>query len=337
MNAFLEGLYPSLDLVSRWITAELALGLCHAPYRDLLARGARPGEIAARDGVDEDKLRALLASLEREGLVELDGDIARLSEAGRRLCEYTGWLTLFVGGYAPLFRNVDGILRGSYRGPLRDGRLVGVGSCMISEHLSIPVTRRLMAQIRPTAKFIVDSGCGNAQYLVSFCERYPELRAVGVDQSEEACAEARRLIAAKGLEDRVSVLCGDILDYDGADVPDFVIFAFILHEIVGRVGEAGLVDFLDSLRRRYPDTDLIVIEVDDQTSTNPDVFRTPMGRGYYNYYFLIHALTHQRLLPDARWRELFDQAGFALLSHKVIDPSLDPSGLEVYYALRPRR
>src|SRR5207237_10425964 len=121
--------------------------------------------------------------------------------------------------------------------------------------------------------------------------RYPELYAIGVEENTEACEAGRRLVAERGLKDRITLVNRDILSYDPTAVPDFIIFAFVLQELVEQVGERQLVAFLATLRREFPGSHVIVIEVDDVSATDPGAFATPMGRGFYNYYFMLHPFT----------------------------------------------
>ncbi len=336
MSSFGSGLDSALDIISKWATGELVFQLCHASYRDLLERGAPLREIATRDGIDEQLLEAFLSSLAREGIVEWHGDTVRFSPRGEQLCRYSGWFTLFIGGYGRLFRNVDSILHGHYDGPRRDGRYVGIGSCLISQYDAIPLTCRLMARTRPHAEFVVDCGCGAALSLVSLCEAMPHLRAIGVEENAESCMEGRRVVAARGMEARIEIVNSDIRNFVPPESPDFIMFSFVLHELVAQLGEDGLVAFLRGLGARFPESYLLAIEVDDASKSNPDVFESGIGRGYYNYYFMLHPFTNQRLLSDSQWQRIFESAGYRLIDRQIVDPEVDSSGLEIGYVLAPR-
>jgi 2-ketoarginine methyltransferase len=335
MNDFAPGLLTTVDMLSRWVTAELLFQLCHAPYLERLRSGDEPAAFARDFGLDPDLFEVYLCSLQREGIVETDGKRVRLSELGSRYCRYAGWITLFVGGYGTLFRNVDAILRGTHRGARRDAGWVGIGSCLMSQFDSIPLTGALIERVRPDAALVLDYGCGNALSIVTLCERNPRLRAIGVEESAVACEAARRLVAERGLDDRVSVVNADVLSYEPTCTPDIVVFAFVLQELAGQSGEAELIGFLSKLGRSFPRSHVVVIEVDDVSKTDPGVFETPMGRGFYNYYFMLHPFTDQRLLPDAAWRRIFAEAGFTVVAREVVDRDIDPSGLEVGYVLEP--
>jgi len=335
MPKILTGLNSTLELISRWATAEVMFQLCKAPYLDALRAGGSINQIATKHNLDRELFIELIDALDREGLARHEGDTVKLSQRGEDVCQCAGWLTLYVGGYGPLFRNIDGIVRRTYSGPRRDGRFVATGSCQISQYDSIPLTRRLIERTRPDARMVVDFGCGNAQYLVTFCEQMPGLRAIGVEENADACDEGRKLIATRNLQDRISLVNSSAIHFTPEEEPDFIIFAFVLHELVSQLGESGVETLLRAFRTRCPNTLLLIIEVDDARETNPDIFNTPIGRGYYNYYFMWHPFTNQRLLPDRAWRALFRGAGFEVIESEVASREIDPSGLEIGYVLRP--
>jgi 2-ketoarginine methyltransferase len=335
MSEFLEGLLESTDMISRWATAEILFQLCHAPYLERLRQGASTADIASEFHLDPELFDVYVTALEREGVVTRENRIVKLSILGNRLCRYVGWFTLLVGGYGVLFRNVNKILDGTYDGPRRDANWVGIGSCSMSQYDCIPLTKQLMDQVKPDAKRVLDYGCGNAQYLVSFCERYPHLKAIGVEENKQACEAGRRLLMERGLEDRITLVNSDVLSYEPDEPPDFILFAFVLQEIVAQSGEAAVIELLRGLAEKFPSRHILVVEVDDVTKTNPEIFETPIGRGFYNYYFMLHPFTHQKLLPNQEWKALFARAGFSVIAQQAVDRAVDPSGLEIGYVLQP--
>jgi len=59
----------------------------------------------------------------------------------------------------------------------------------------------------------IDLGCGKAEVLIRVVERYPDVRAVGLDRSPAILAEARRQADARAPEARISLLEEDVRDY----------------------------------------------------------------------------------------------------------------------------
>ena len=59
----------------------------------------------------------------------------------------------------------------------------------------------------------LDLGCGKAEVLIRVVERYPDVRAVGLDRSPDIIAEARRQAETRVPEARVTLLEEDVRDY----------------------------------------------------------------------------------------------------------------------------
>jgi 2-ketoarginine methyltransferase len=110
---------------------------------------------------------------------------------------------------------------------------------------------------------------------------------------------------------------------------------FVLHEILGQEGEAGLIKFLSQLTDRFPDICIIVIEVDNVID-NPRLMQHGLSLAYYNPYYLLHPFTNQRLESQAFWDNLFEKCQLKILAKEAIDPRVDSTGLEIGYLLQKR-
>ncbi len=60
---------------------------------------------------------------------------------------------------------------------------------------------------------VLDLGCGKAEVLLRIVERYPEVRAIGLDTSPAVLAEARRQAEERVPESKVSLFEQDVRDY----------------------------------------------------------------------------------------------------------------------------
>ncbi|MDQ1383845.1 MAG: hypothetical protein QOG65_1224 [Actinomycetota bacterium] len=80
--------------------------------------------------------------------------------------------------------------------------------------------QRLVASLRPlTGASIVDLGCGWAELLLRVLEDEPTTRGVGVDRDAPSIARARLNAEARGVHDRVRLVCEDAAAWsDEADV-----------------------------------------------------------------------------------------------------------------------
>lgn len=294
--------------------------------------------IAATLRMDRWRLETFLHYLRNEGYVEIDDeDGVQLSAQARALEPYRPWYTMMIGGYTPTWMGMGAALvEGAPPAP-RDLRQVGVGSCGISHHDAIPLTRRLMACAPTPCTRLLDLGCGNGMYLVEFCRALPSIeKAWGIEPSAASCEEARRLIDAHGLHDRVSIINGaaaTALQVDADLSPNFAVIGFVLHEILGQEGREGVIRFLQGLLDRFPDLSLIVIEVDGRLH-DAQAMGGALGLAYYNPYSTLHPFTLQRLESPAFWENLFADAGLMVHERLTTDPEVDSTGLELGYLLR---
>lgn len=288
--------------------------------------------------MDRWRLETFVHYLRNEDYLRLDDQQGvHLTPAAQALEPYRPWYTMMIGGYTPTWMGMGQALQAGTPPAPRDLRQVGVGSCGISHHDAIPLTRRLMALAPTPCTRLLDLGCGNGLYLVEFCLALPDIeRAWGIEPSAGSCEAARKLIAQHGLQDRVSITQGaaaSALDVAADLSPNFAVIGFVLHEILGQEGRDGVIAFLQGLVGRFPDLNLIVIEVDGKLH-DPAHMASGLGQAYYNPYSTLHPFTLQRLETPAFWDALFADAGLKTLAQLTTDPGVDSTGLELGYLLR---
>ncbi|MCR9192959.1 MAG: 2-ketoarginine methyltransferase [Gammaproteobacteria bacterium] len=273
-----------------------------------------------------------------ENIVLLDDTELSLTEYGKSLLKFRGWYEMMIGGYGNTFLQMGTCLRAGTNGATRDAKHVGIGSCAISQYDALPLTKKLLSLSSKNYQLALDIGCGNAQYLVEFCHYFPQIKAVGVEPDKEGFFAAQKLVEAHDLSDRVYLANKTALEFfSGNDKePDIVIISFVLHEILGQSGEKIVKEFLRSIVERYPEIDIVVIEVDNQI-TNPTIMQHGLSGAYYNPYYLLHYFTDQKLETDAYWTDLFADCNLDIIGKDYPDYKVDSTKLEIGYLLRAKK
>jgi 2-ketoarginine methyltransferase len=334
--AFRPTLLRALDYLAGWGTAELLLAIVEdEPLLAALEQGVSAEQLAQRLGSPDTALtKALLQALHSEGALVSEGGVYRLAEDLSQLRAVHGWLELLMEGYRELFQGVGRLMREGAsieRNHLR----VATGSARIAIYDAVPLTLRLIERLGASEGVVLDYGCGSGLYLITLCAQHPGLRAIGVELAQETVQAARARVSEAGLEDRIAIEHASAPDYVPSEQVDFVVSAFVLHEIVGQRGVQGTVEFLSAFGERFPNAKLLIIEVSNpyEEGRGELVGSDRQGRGYYNYYIWLHSVTTQRLLPHAQWLELFARAGYRVLHEERVDDIVDSTGLEIGYAL----
>lgn len=335
---FRPSLLQGLRYVSSLLVAELLWAIVQdEAVLEELEAGVTAAELVERvGGPDPQVAAALLDALRFEGVLEQRGGRYRLAAELSELRSIRGWFELLIGGYRPLFQQVGTLLRQGRGSVPRNDLHVARGSADIGRFDSVPMTLRIMERLGGGAGLVLDYGCGNGFSLVTLCQSGPALRAVGVEVAAGSVQAARRLVAEAGLSDRIDIMLATQPGFFPELQPDFVVIAFVLHEIAGAAGIDGCVDFLRELGRRYPQAALVVVEVaDPRLDGRQQLLMTdPQGRHYYNHYLWIHSVTQQQLLTREQWSGLFDRAGYRVVCEEEVDPVVDPTGLEFGVGLR---
>ncbi len=337
-NDFLDGLFDSLSSIRGYGVASILQQILRMDLFDDLGDSRTVEQLSAQRGFDATVLESVLDFLHVEGFVDRqEGPPAtyRATAKATSVARYRGYFNLLVGGYGKIIGALDQMLDSGPGAVARDGEMVGAGSCQISQYDALPLAARLLRQVGGDTSSFVDIGCGDAGFLCDLCTQLPAARGIGVEPSTAAYQAGLELIEQRRLGDRVSLVNTDAQSLEGVARPDFFIFSFVLQEILGTDGEQGLVDYLKALAERYPSSRILAIEVDYRPH-DLEVMRTEMGIGYYNLYYFLHPLTQQRLVSRQLWLQLFERSGYDVECEQVVDPRVDPTGLELGFVLRPQ-
>ncbi|MDT0262318.1 methyltransferase domain-containing protein [Jatrophihabitans lederbergiae] len=310
----------------------LRLGL----FTSLDRRPHTTQELATNHSLDAGRLGALLRYLENEQYVR-DADAWQLTDKARQLLPIAPWYELLLDGYTTTFDQLgDALAAGSPYATRVDHR-VGSGSCGISQHDALPLVESLLDRSDGPVDTVVDLGCGNGAFLLELLRRRPNLRGVGLEPSGEACQEAGKLAAAAGLSDRVTfhqAPARSALEVELAPAGAGVCFltAFVLQEMLEQEGDAAVEALVGGVLAGLPEAQWIVIEVDHQPSG--PAMAHPLAMAYYNEYFLLHAITAQRLEPRKYWDDLFTRAETTKIAEAGPPLEVDSTRLEFGVLLR---
>lgn len=314
-------LIEALQPVRGFVLAQAIYHLFATGMHERLSEGpATVDEIAADLSLDAERVEGFVRFLANEDVVAVSGREVSLTPRGHALADFRPWYELLVGGYAETFQQITQVLKGNGYAT-RNGELVGVGSCGISRFDALPLVRRLLAEAEEEVSHIIDLGCGDGQFLQRLTEEHPRARGVGVDPYAPAAQTNGRVTFQRASATEYVRELGDAGGASGG----LFLAAFLLQEIIEQEGRDAVVDLVRRAldHARY----FAVVEVEHRPD-DPAVMQHGLGLAYYNPYYLIHVLTEQRLETRRFWRDLFDEAGAAVVADYTVDSSVDATGLE---------
>ena len=286
--------------------------------------------------MDEVKLRGFIQYLVNENVLQFEKDQVFLTDYGASLSEFEPWYIMLIGGYGNTFLQIGEKLSYGSGYASRNCTEVGIGSCRISHYDSIPLTFDLIKESEKNITKVLDIGCGNGLYLLELCNVCNIKEAIGIEPDLKGCEIAQKFLKQKKVHDRIKIINSNALDFIDSGMhykPDLVIIAFVLHEILSQSGERGVISFLKKVVNRFPKTHLVIIEVDNKISDHKKMMH-PLGRCYYNPYYLLHYFTNQRLEAPSFWEDLFLKANLEIISKKTTNPQVDSTELELGYLLK---
>lgn len=240
-----------------------------------------------------------------------------LGPEGRGLLKYSTGTFDFIYAYAPLFENLDYLLKNKKKynvDVFRRNKFVAKATAEVSQFIPIPIIKDIIK--RYNLKSVLDLGCGSAEFLLQICEE-ADLYGYGIDISKEAINLAEDSISKKSLSQKIKVRVGNIFDikqfksiYNNVDA---ITCMFVLHEFLLQ-GESAVIDLLKKIKESFPNQYLIVCEL---SRSSPFLLRKhPTSIAEHH---LFHALSEQGLMTPQEWRELFRKTGYRLVEEKRYD------------------
>lgn len=301
-----EGYFVSKALLALW-----RLGVLDHAAAD---GGLDASAYAAGRGWDPALLQAILGYLVVRGYFDVDGDSFRLSERGRAIAPYFGYLPMHIGAYEPVLGALEDLVRKqkSYGADVVRSETEMLGGMTALEE---QILGRL-ADMTDGSGFgkVLDLGCGSAHLLAKLLQRYPSVRGVGIDWEQDAVDDATRNLTLAGLDGRATVLRGDAsrigdLPAGLLDGVDLVLAMFVMHEIYRQRSGPGVIECLRNIASALgPSGRLLMVEVSRVEPTRPRP-----GLRFVPEYQLIHEFSNQRLASKDAWSDMLAEAGLTVV------------------------
>jgi predicted O-methyltransferase YrrM len=276
--------HPTPDRILRlangyWATGILGVAASHALFTHLEAGAETAEQLADRAGISQRGAQALLDGLVGLGLVELrDGGYRNAVDASAFLVE---GMPACLSGFARLKLSHVGSLEALpevVRGGAPATATVEVADNPHWENLvmalaaqSVPVARMVADTLRLAAAgavSILDIGGGSGIYSATWLELNPAARSTQLDWAP-INAIARRLLAERGVADRLTCLDGDLHTTDfGTAAYDIAVYSNIAHQ---EGPEDNIAIFARVRRALKPGGTLVISDylVDDDRSGPP--------------------------------------------------------------------
>lgn len=277
---------------------------------------------AVGDELDPSVVRQLLVTLAWADIVQLKDDKALVGPRFEEVYAARGYYYWLVRGCGELFSIAPEVaFRARRKGDFfsRNMRAVAVGSRLIGDTEVEPLFDKVLAGL--DFGTVADLGCGSGQRLLRIAGHDPRVRGIGVDIATDAVDLARNSIADAGMDDRIRIVLGDVLDPPDdpafADV-DVITCVFMGHDFWPM---QRCVAGLSGLRLAFPGVRRLLL---------CDVVRTPGVPGPETTIFtlgfeLVHALMGVYLPSRQEWLSAFQAAGWNLVAEYQV--SAPPSGI----------
>ncbi|HEU4760665.1 MAG TPA: methyltransferase domain-containing protein [Dehalococcoidia bacterium] len=307
------------ELIRGFFATPTLIALLNAGLFDELERAGRVDvdSFAAQRQLRPEVLRPLCDYLYAMAVLDRAGRDYSLAQKGKLLVQVVKGSLYSAGAYAPVFHNLEALLRGEKQygnGVQRDTALAARGSGEAGKLFIFPMVRDQIRRNGITT--VLDLGCGDATFLIGLCGSNAAVSAYGVDISAEAIADGERNVREAKLDGRVGLFVEDMFQAPAmaGKVPGVQAATafFVFHEFMATQRQRVLA-FLGQFRQAFPGVPLIISE--SARHTPEELRRRP---GPLMEFQLVHELSGQRPLSREDWKELFQEAGFTSVEEDYI-------------------
>jgi SAM-dependent methyltransferase len=323
------------NMVSQAILAKILLAMSDTGVYEYLAdKVSFDTETVARElELDAKILDSLFEYLHGAQLLEFkNGSYSKTLKGKRYFNVYTrGVLNIYLGAYDEVLSSLEPLLKKKMK--LDDPKLdrstrhAAAGTAFATCVNTIPKVVELIKNYEFNC--VLDLGCGTGDFLIQLCRENTKLRAIGVDMSTDALAQARDSSKQFDVDGRIQFKTATIgkeeiplTSQEMKDV-DLLTSMYMVHEL-GRDGRGAIIELIVKLKKQFSGKKLLLIEVEDfDPKLNSSEELAHYGRMDYR---LIHILSRQGLpRPQMDWHGIFKDAGCA-----VVEPGVKAGGSFIY-------
>jgi SAM-dependent methyltransferase/predicted transcriptional regulator len=278
-------------------------------------------KIGKNQGLHLAKVQACLDYLyELDILAISNQDEYTLTEQGRALLQYGSGLLTLACAYTPTFSKLASFLKQEAPYNIhteRDGKLMGQGSGETGQYIAFPLMMDLITKHKYQS--VLDLGCGSASFLIKLCSTQA-VQGWGLDYSQAAITHAQAQINKRGLEKKITVFQGDLLQLDqvdqiNVDSVSLITAFFVLHEFFKNDGqETQLIQIINHLHQKFPQADLAICE-----AYQKDRAQLHQEKSGTCEHHLFHRLSGQGIPKLEQWQAIFSKSGANIKDQYQLD------------------
>ncbi|NBI29135.1 SAM-dependent methyltransferase [Chengkuizengella marina] len=311
----LKPIHPDM-LFNGFVGANVAFAYQQIGLFDVIKKGENVTieEIAVRTDSHLSKLQGLLKAGEALGYFHFNKDgTMNVTEMGEELRQMLGYFTWSVGGYGEMFRELGNLTKSARPwGHLRNEGMVALGADMNNRSFMEKLLFDVLDHLHVNS--IADFGCGNGGRLITWAERYSHINGVGVDISADAIGMAEEQVKMHGLENRLKMVCANVLDTFRTDKfhsileeVELVSSFMMLHDLYN-ISDLRETLF-DRLREAFPNVKYFLIADTVQKPSLEELEQLPIFNVGYE---LLHNYMGVYIPKKEEYDELFARAGLAV-------------------------
>lgn len=268
-------------------------------------------------GLHGASLEAMLRALQCFAIVELSDDrnVARRGSAFAEAYRNKGYFLWLVRGYGGMLNQMATIARNENRtggSAGRDGRYIALagrdyGAQFVDDEFAAVLSAG-------PARFAADLGCGGAERLIKLARKDLAFRGIGVEMNADSLALAHEAVTSAGLQDRITVIRGDVANLapHSAFAEVDVIFSFFAgHDLWPR---SNCLHSLNTIYSVFPAAErfLLCDTYRSEQATTDAVPTFTLG------FELTHALMRQHVPTLSEWLDLLRETRWDCVGRHAI-------------------